>query len=455
MKSHNDPRLLAYEVLGRVEEGAFSDLALDAQLCRCHAMDPRDRGLATELVYGVLRCRGRLDFALGSLCSQRLDRIEPPVLRILRLGAYQLLHLDRIPERAAVHESVEMAHRLKFSRASGFINGVLRSLARQKGSLPWPDPGLNPLECLIHRCSLPPWLAESWLAQMGSDEALAFGEALLAQAPFTLRTNYLKNDRSELADHLASQGIDTVATSFAPEGLSIAGHPENDNFSAGLKEGWFLVQDEASMLVSRLLTPRKGERILDACAAPGGKTTHLAALTVNDARILALDLHEKRLRLVAEGAKRLGCRGIETRPWDLMETPSFLDKGSFDRVLVDAPCSGLGVMRRNPEIRWRRTPADIGEMARTQGIMLEHVAPLVRPGGVLLYSVCTITPEETIGVVQAFLKTHPGFVHDDLRPLFPPAWGALFDAEGNFQTRPHRHQGMDAFFAARLKRRDG
>jgi 16S rRNA (cytosine967-C5)-methyltransferase len=453
LKQNNDPRMLAYEILSRVEGGAFSDLTLDALLSRRQGMDRRDRGLLTELVYGVLRLRGCLDFALSCFCKQPLKKIEIPVLQILRIGAYQLLYLDRVPDRAAVHEAVEMIHRLRLSRASGLVNGILRSLARGKETLSWPDPRKHPSEGLIHRFSLPPWLAEALQAQLGDAEALALAEALLSQAPFTLRTNTLKDQRATLMDKMMSQGVKVEATAFAPEGIRAVENMDMDLLAGGIKCGDFMVQDEASMLISHLLAPGKGEKILDACAAPGGKTTHLAALADNKVEILALDLYEKRLQLLREGAEKLKCHGIRTRACDLLKAPAFLNDGSFDRVLVDAPCSGLGVMRRNPEIRWRRGPSEIEEMSRVQGQILEHMAPLVRAGGVLLYSVCTFTPEETTGVMEGFLRRHPEFVRTDLRPLFPAAWEALFDASGNFRTWPHRHRDMDAFFAVRFQKR--
>jgi 16S rRNA (cytosine967-C5)-methyltransferase len=213
--------------------------------------------------------------------------------------------------------------------------------------------------------------------------------------------------------------------------------------------GW----DEASMLIAHLLAPQKGEKLLDACAAPGGKTTHIAALVQNEASVLALDLHPQRVRLIDEGAERLGCVQIDARPWDLTRPPDFLQPDSFDRVLVDAPCSGLGVLRRNPEIRWRRTKDEIRRMAALQKIILENVAPLVRPGGFLLYSLCTLTPEETTGVVEAFLRKHDDFTAEDLRSDFPQ-WRELVDGQGALRTFPHHHGGMDAFFACRFRRRD-
>jgi 16S rRNA (cytosine967-C5)-methyltransferase len=218
----------------------------------------------------------------------------------------------------------------------------------------------------------------------------------------------------------------------------------------GDENGWYQVQDEASMLIGHLLAPRPGDRILDACAAPGGKTTHLAALAGNRAELLAIDKHPQRVALIRRGAARLGCKGIETRAWDLSEPPPFLEAASFDRILVDAPCSGLGVLRRNPESRWRRTPDDIRTLAQLQTTILGHVVPLLRPGGCLLYSVCTFTAAETDAVVQQLLAKHPQLALDNLRTSVPAGWAELITTSGCLRTLPHRHDGMDAFFAARF-----
>ena len=442
-------RRVAFDVLHLVErQGAYADLALDAAL-RHSALDPRDRGLATELVYGVLRQRGRLDFALARCCRQPLARLESDALLLLRLGAYQLLALDRVPASAAVNETVSLARQLGLERVTGFLNGVLRALSRSQGDIPWPSREKEPRAYLEHTLSLPGWLAERWLAELG-DEAFLFAEALLAPAPFSLRVNTLKTDREAFLVALAKAGHAAAPTVFAPEGVTLTARGQAP--LPGGVEGWFQVQDEASMLIPYLVAPRAGERILDACAAPGGKTTQLAALAANSAEILALDLHPQRLRLVTEGVARLGCAGIETRSWDLTRPPDFLAPGSFDRVLVDAPCSGLGVLRRNPESRWRRTPAGIEEMAARQRAILESVAPLVRPGGTLVYSLCTVTPEETEGVASAFAAEHPGFAREDLRRELPESWLPLCDARGALRTFPHRHGGMDAFFAVRFRR---
>ena len=443
-----DARRIAFEVLTRVAEGAYADLTLSAALDRL--FEVRERGLATELVYGVLRRRGRLDFALAHFCKQPLGKLEPAVLRLLRLGAYQLLELDRVPARAAVHATVELAKVLGLQRASGFVNGVLRSLDRGRATIPWPDPAEQPLACLEHACSLPDWLARRWLAELGADEALALAAALQEPPPFTLRVNTLRSGRDELLAAFAAAGHEVVPTSFAAEGIILLRRAMAP--LPGEADGLFQVQDEASMLIPHLLAPQPGERLLDACAAPGGKTTQLAALTQNRAEILALDLHPQRAALVTAGAARLGCRGVTARAWDMTRTPDFLPPASLDGVLVDAPCSGLGVLRRNPELRWRRTPDDPRRLAELQGAILAGAAPLVKPGGRLVYSVCTQTPEETEEAIAAFLTRHGDFVREDLRPLLPSHWEPLFDGTGALRTLPHRHGGMDAFWAVRLRR---
>ncbi len=445
-----NPRHIAFDILTRVDDGAFADLALDAALAKRERLDPRDRGLVTELVYGVLRLRGRLDFALSQFSRQPLGRLERGALRLLRLGAYQLLELDRIPSHAAVHATVELARQVGLERVSGLVNGVLRSLERERDSIPWPPPEtIRPY--LQHVCSLPSWLSKELLRQFPNAESRALAEALAGQPPVTLRVNTLKTDRAALLVAMEEAGHQVRPCNYAPEGIIVEKRSENP--FPGDAEGWYQVQDEASMLIAHLLGAEAGDRILDSCAAPGGKTTHLAALTGNRGAILALDKHPQRVELIERGAQRLGCEKIEARTWDLTEVPDFLEAESFDRVLVDAPCSGLGVLRRNPESRWTRTSLDVKELAALQRTILAQVAPLVRPGGVLLYSVCTFTRRETDEVVSDFLAAHPGFVQEDLRGVVPEAWSGLITESGALRSFPHRHDGMDAFFAVRLRRR--
>jgi 16S rRNA (cytosine967-C5)-methyltransferase len=445
-----DARFAAYEILQRVDQGSYADRLLDHYLQRHPTMDARERGLLTELVYGILRLRGRLDFALALFSRQQLTRLEPGVLMLLRLGAYQLLELDRIPPHAAVHATVELAHQVGLGRVAGLVNGTLRTLERERASIVWPTP--EKLRAYLqHVCSLPSWLAKELLHQFPNAESQALAEALAKAAPQTLRTNTLKTDRETLLAALAEAGHGARPCHYAAEGIII--EKRAGQALPGDREGWYQIQDEASMLIAHLLDPRPDDRIIDVCAAPGGKTTHIAALSGNRARILALDKHPRRVEMIPQSADRLGCLGIEARTCDLTETPDFLEPESFDRILVDAPCSGLGVLRRNPESRWNRQAEDIKELAGVQQAILGQVAPLLRPGGHLLYSVCTFTAAETDDVVKTFLTAQPGFVQEDFRTILPTEWLDLTTDSGCVRTLPHRHDGMDAFFAARFIKR--
>jgi 16S rRNA (cytosine967-C5)-methyltransferase len=443
-----DARQIAFHVLERVDSGSYADHSLDSALRRNRDLDPRDRALATELVYGVLRLQNRLDFVLAGLSKSPLHKLEPRVLLLLRLGAYQLLELDRIPAPIAVHETVALARRVKLARATGLINAILRRLAREADQITWPDPAVDPVASLIWRESLPAWLARRWHAELG-EEALPLARALQQPAPFTLRVNTLKTKRDDYLAQLAAAGHTAEATRYAPEGVVI--HKRGQGRLPGDAEGLYQVQDEASMLIAHLLAPVPGEQLLDACAAPGGKTTHLAALTDNRANIWALELHANRLHFIRSGAERLGCEGITTHAWDMSKAPDFISPGSLDGVLVDAPCSGLGVLRRNPEARWRLQEQDIAELASRQAAILDQAARLVRKGGRLVYSVCTLTPEETEQVVAAFLERHKDFHRTPLADRLPQGCGALLDAAGQLHTWPHRH-GMDGFFAVGFRR---
>lgn len=444
-----DPRRLAYDVLLRVADGAYSDLALDAALSRS-SLTERDRRLATELVYGLLRRRGRLDFALQIFSQRPLERLQSGVLWLLRLGAYQILETDRIPSHAAVNSTVQLARAADLERAAGFINAVLRALQRGKADIPWPQPKtIKPY--LEHVCSLPAWLAKEMMALLPNSEAQALGEELIRQPPLSLRVNALKIEPAAFLEALGQAGHRGRHCRFAGEGVMI--EQRGAEPLPGDAEGWYQVQDEASMLVARLLDARPGQRILDACAAPGGKTTHLAALTENKAEIIALDKYPARVELIQQGVQRLGCAHVDSRSWDLAVPPTFLEAQSFDRILVDAPCSGLGVLRRSPEGRWNKTAANLRQLASLQRQILDNVAALLKPGGRLLYAVCTFSRAETDALVTAFLQAHPEYRLDSLvQDLAANDGGELLTEQGTVRTYPQRHERMDAFFAARFVR---
>ncbi|MBI4610938.1 MAG: 16S rRNA (cytosine(967)-C(5))-methyltransferase RsmB [Candidatus Rokubacteria bacterium] len=436
-------RVEALRILCRVEEDrAFADLALEAALERAR-LPVRDRALATELVYGTLRWQRRLDWILAPHSRRRLERLDPWVRNLLRLTAYQLQFLYKIPEWAAVNDAVELARRRGHSEVAPFVNAVLRSLTRSGGALPpLPD---DPVEAEAVRLAFPSWLAQRWAGRLGLDEATRLMTALDERPTVTVRVNLLKCSREALAQRLAREEEVTASpTALASDGLTLEDPGPAFKFNA-FKEGWFTVQDEASMLIAHLLAPRAGETVADVCAAPGTKTTHLAQLMGDRGRVIAMDRHAARLRLVARAASRLGIGSVEAHAGSVEAlAPKFREL--CDRVLVDAPCSNLGVIRRHPDVKWRAAEVDLGGLAAHQRRILEAAATLVRPGGTLVYATCSLEPEENEGVVLPFLEAHGEWRLDP-----PPDFRPEPELSGVVRCLPHRH-GTDGFTAFRLRR---
>jgi 16S rRNA (cytosine967-C5)-methyltransferase len=440
---------VALRVLERVERtGAYADLALHAALAE-GPLGPQERALATELVYGTLRWRGRLDWLLAQVIPRPLEALEGPVRSVLRLGAYQIAFLQGVPAPAAVDQAVRAARALGLERATGLVNAALRRLAREHRSLAPPSLEADPLGHLVHALSLPPWLAQRWLDAFGPAEAAALAAASNAPPPLTVRANLARTSRDALLAELRGRWPEARATQLSPVGI-VLGHGGNPAADPGFGAGLFAVQDEGSQLVVALLDPQPGERVLDACAAPGAKATAIAACVGAEGRVLGLDRHARRLALVAREARRLGLGPLELRACDAAQgLPPEAPAGSFDRVLVDAPCSGLGTLRRNADLRWRVAPDDPAKLAVTQRALLASAARALRPGGALVYSTCTLTSEENEAVVRAFLAETPGFRL--AAPESLPACVRPVTEDGVLRTFPHRH-GTDGFFAARLER---
>jgi 16S rRNA (cytosine967-C5)-methyltransferase len=397
------------------------------------ALAPRDRAFLHELVLGTLRRRGALDHALAGLLDQPFARLAPPAREVLRLGAYQVLHL-RVPDRAAVSESVDLA-RAACPRQAGLVNAVLRRLARA-GPPPLPDPAREPERWLVTEGSLPAWLAERWLRSLGPAGAVARARAFLEPAPVAFRFNPRRPDAAEVA-RVAGLAWEPLAL---PEACrATAGAP-----ATLVAEGWLYVQDQGSQLVARLAGG--GGIRLDACAAPGSKTTLLADLAGDRGRVVAADVSRRRLRSLGEAVARWGCGNVSLLAADGRQPPFRAE--TLDAVLLDAPCSGLGTLGRHPDIRWRARAEDIAGHAGRQAELLRALAPLVRPGGALVYAVCSGEPEEGEAVADAFRAEHPRW-----RPAELPAWSAPFHGPGpgRVATRPEEHGG-DAFFAAVLTR---
>lgn len=438
---------MAARVLERVlTDGAFADLALEAELGR-RRLGPRDAALATELVYGTLRWQRYLDWRLAPHSRRALDTLDPRVLVILRMTAYQVTFLDRVPAFAAVNDAVTLAGRSAGPGAAAFVNAVLRSFTRPGAREPRsPD---DPVEALALRSAFPTWLAARWVGRWGAEEAEALMRAMNERPPLTLRTNTLRTTRPALAERLAAEhGVSTRPTAWAPEGLIVLDPGGPPSAWRPFVEGQCVVQDEASMLVARLLEPAPGDTVADVCAAPGTKTTHLAQLMEDRGRVLAFDPQPARLGLVREAAARLGLGIVRTLegPVEAL-APRF--PAACDAVLVDAPCSNLGVLRRNPEVKWRRQPGDLPAAAERQRAILTAAAQMVRPGGRLVYATCSLEPEENEEVVATFLTAHPEF-----GPAPPADFPLPLDVDGWLRCRPDRH-GIDGFTAVRLRRAGG
>ena len=436
-------RAAAARVLERVAtDAAFADLALEAELAT-RTLSPRDSALATELVFGTLRWQRYLDWILAPHAKRRLPALDARVLVILRMTAYQLVFLERVPPFAAVNDAVTLAPATPGIKA--FVNAVLRSFARRGPREREPAPPRDATDALATRCSFPTWLAARWIARYGPEDAEALMRALNERPPLTLRANTLRVTREALAARLATEeGLAGRPTRWAPEGLVVGPGGAPASWRA-FAEGLFAVQDEASMLVARLLAPAPGATIADVCAAPGTKTTHLAQLMEDRGRVLALDPQPARLARVREAAARLGIRSIEPLDGAVAAlAPAFRE--ACDGVLVDAPCSNLGVLRRNPDVKWRREPAELAASAERQRGILAAAATMVKPGGRLVYATCSLEPEENEGVVAPFLAARPEFRRDP-----PAAFPLPLDADGALRCLPHRH-GTDGFTAIRFRR---
>lgn len=424
----------------------YAHLALPIFLER-GKLDPRDRAFVTDLVYGTIRRRLSLDYLIEKFSSRPLSRIDENTRELLELGLYQLIYMDRVPDHSAVDTSVDLAKRRLKRGAEKFVNAVLRKAVRNRDDLPWPDRTKDELEFLSVFHSHPKWLVELWLDELGREAAEALLAANNRRRSVTLRVNTRKASIEDVVTKLTKAGLSTQPGLYAPEALRISGQTPREFFEQGL----VYAQDEASMLVVNVLDPRPGEKIIEFGAAPGGKSTHIAASIDDRGQVLAVDRSSTRLTLVAENANRQGLESIRIVEADAGELTALEEalglEGPADRVLVDAPCTGLGVLAQRPDARWRKKPEDIDELADLQLRMLKNAAALVRQGGILVYSVCTIVKAETTEVIRRFLVETDGF-----RP--EPFSVATVDSgqSGFVQLTPGEHN-IDGMFIAKLVRR--
>ncbi len=440
-------RRIAAEVLLRVAQGgAFANLALDSALRQAGVLEPREAALATELTYGVLRWQLQLDRALAAHSDRALDDLDEPVRVALRLGAFELLHHHKVPARAAVNEAVEVAKELKASRATGFVNAVLRRLSETRAPPEAPSREVDPVGHIAALTAHPRWIVERWSRWLGPQETEQLCAANQQQAPAAVRVARRKATVAQAQEALRKAGIESHPGRYSPDALILAAGAPPALDIEGYEQGLFQAQDEAAQLVSLFAAPDRSARVLDTCAAPGGKACHLAELA-DRGSVLAVDLHARKANAIAEAARRLGLENLEARAADaLLPIPDAPLEG-FDLVLLDAPCSGLGTLRRHPEVKLRRTPDDVDRLAQLQARLLASVQRYVRPGGTLVYALCTLTPEECDEQVQRFLAAFPQFRLDKPPPGFP---ADCLDRDF-LRTLPNR-TGTDGFFAARLRR---
>jgi 16S rRNA (cytosine967-C5)-methyltransferase len=445
-------RRIALSVLNSLHE---SNVTLDHQLTKAfkkrRPLKQRDRGLATELVLGVLRWRGRLDWIIDHLSKTPVHKMDPLVLDIVRLGLYQILFLSRIPISAAVNDSVELAKEKAPFWVVRFVNAVLRSAKGRAKEIPLPTDADDPVTAIAIGESHPCWMVKRWLKRMGIEETRRLCKANNQIPPVTARVNTLKVSRERLLRALTGHVNKVSRTRFSPDGLALRGLKRPITDMPAFQEGWFQVQDEAAQLVGYLFGPRPGETILDACAGRGGKTGHIAQLMKDSGVIKAMDRQAWKLQALQASMTRLGVCNVTTWHHDLSEPMGKDIADTFDRILVDAPCSGLGVVRRRPDIKWRKQEEDLARLQRKQEALLASLAPLVKRGGCLVYSVCSLEPEEGERVVEDFLKSQADFVIDCSSTGLADIDERLVDESGIFRSLPHKHD-MDGFFAVRLKK---
>jgi 16S rRNA (cytosine967-C5)-methyltransferase len=443
-------REAALEILKEIEEkGVYLNLVLNRLLSR-QSFPSAERTLLTELSYGVIQRLNTLDWVITLYLTHPLEKLTPWVRNILRLGAYQLLYLERVPDSAAVDESVKLAHRYGHKGVAGLVNAVLSKISASKETLPWPERDKDPGLYLSLRYSYPLWMVQRWLKNMGFAETEAFCAAGNLAPPLTVRVNTLRLSKNELKRTLAREGVEATDCRYAVDGLELKLSGRLTDLD-GFREGLFQVQGEASMLAAPLLNPQPGETVLDLCSAPGGKTAHMAALMQNQGEIVATDLYPHRLKLVQETAKKYRINIIYPEKLDGRSLPPD-KKGAFQRVLLDVPCSGHGVIRRKGDLKWRRKPEDIASLSMLQLQLLKEAFKALNPGGVLLYSACTIEPEETTNVIETFLAQEPSAQPAMLSPLLPAELRNEEKIQGRIFLWPHKHN-LDGFFLARIRKK--
>ncbi|MGC8871571.1 MAG: 16S rRNA (cytosine(967)-C(5))-methyltransferase RsmB [Caldimicrobium sp.] len=451
-----NPRAVALKILLRWEKGTpLLDEILSQVLTRSVLPDERDRALVGELVNGVIRHLYYLDFLIGRFSSVPLDEMDLEVKNALRLGAYQIL-FTKIPERAAIAETLKvLLRRGRGTWIRGFVNAVLRALAEHKNNLPEP-PKEHLLLYLSVKYSFPEWLVIRWFKKWGYEDLERLLKASNERPPLVIRVNPLKVSRDNFLEFLRKEEVpEAFPCPYSPYGIILKDYRGKITELKAFHFGWFSVQDSASQLVTLLLNPKPGERILDACAGVGGKTTHIAELTEDKAKIFAFDLYDWRLEKLKENFKRLDLKEPKIFVGDVVEKLVELKPKPFDRILIDAPCTGTGVIRKHPDIKWARSEKDFEEIPKRQLRLLEGVSPYLKKGGILVYATCSLEPEENEKVIAQFLERNPEFKIENPLLVLEKKCGErikeVIEEDKYLKTYPHLHD-LDGFFAVRLRK---
>lgn len=435
-------RKLSRQIVQRVlEEGAYSNLVLSKELNR-DDIDEKDKGLITEIVYGTLRRKRTLDVLIGNFVKD-IKLLDSTVLNILRVAIYQMYFLDKIPEYAACNEAVEEAKEISVE-ASKLVNGILRNFIRDEKEIVVPG---NRIDELGYKFSFEPWMIRLFIKQYGEERTMKIMAGLNETPKVTVRVNESKGEYDEVFENLEEMGYKIEEGYACPEAIKIEGGKgveSNELF----KEGLITVQDESAMLVAPLLEINKGEKILDLCAAPGGKTTHIAELLDNTGEVLAFDLHENKLSLIEENAKRLGLTNIVCKTMDATKlNPDYISYG--DKVLIDVPCSGLGIIRKKPEIKWNKKRQQLRDLVEIQRDIMENAWQYLKPGGILLYSTCTLNKEENEDNLKWFLSKHSDAEIEKL--YIGNNNNFIYNVDGSLTILPN--DSMDGFFMGKIKKK--
>lgn len=435
-------REAALEIIEAVEKNqSYSNLLLNETIKKCQFTGP-DTALLTEITYGTIQRKLTLDYYLSSFVKKKIDHW---VRLLLRLSLYQMVYLDKIPDRAAIHEAVEIAKKRGHKGIAGLVNGVLRSV--QRGGIPSLDDIKDPIERLSTETSHPAWLVQRWVDQYGFDKAKDMCDENLLAPVQTARVNKTVTGRDEVIKALKEESLSAVPSHLIP--IAIRAVEGNLVRSKAYDEGLFTIQDESSMLVAYAMEIEPGQQVLDACAAPGGKTTHIAEKLENTGKVVALDLHPHKVKLIMDQVKRLRLENVEARALDSRKATDVFEAESFDRVLVDAPCSGLGVLRRKPDIKYSKAEEDIYALKSVQMDILHETSKLVKQGGILVFSTCTVDKEENNETAAKFLELHPEF---EPHPLRLPQGISMKDGGYSLQIFPQDFGG-DGFFISSFRKK--